>query len=277
MEKILLVINGQNPDTSSMDFACEMAALNQSKLTGIFLENLSFEDPTGVVIDGPFYLETAIESNTATNVATDIDEAVAILKEKCLHKGIAEEVCVYKNQLIKNVVFESRFAEVLIIGPETGMYDRDGKLPSHFVKEILVKAECPVLLAPEKFQDVGEIVFCYNNTASSVFAIKQFTYLFPQYRYKNVTLLEVTDAGFDQLSEDHTRLLKWLRGHYNAVYYYALRGDVEDKLVNYFLMKRRKMIVMGAYGRSMLSSFFKRSSADVLIRMLDMPIFITHH
>jgi nucleotide-binding universal stress UspA family protein len=52
---------------------------------------------------------------------------------------------------------------------------------------------------------------------------------------------------------------------------------VEDELVNYFLMKKNKLIVMGAYGRSMLSSFFKRSSADALIRILDLPIFITHH
>lgn len=277
MEKILLVINDQNPDTSSMDFACEMAALNQSKLTGIFLQNLSFEDPTGVEIDGPFYLQTVTESNTAANVITNIEEAVMIFKEKCLHKGITEEVCVYKNQLVKNVVFESRFADLLIIDPETGLYDTDGKLPSFFVKEILAKAECPVLLAPEKFDILSEIVFCYNNTASSVFAIKQFTYLFPQFRYKNVMLLEVTAEGTNQFNEDHRRLMNWLRAHYNAVYYHDLKGDVEHEMVNYFLLKRKKIIVMGAYGRSMLSSFFKRSSADALIRKLDMPLFIAHH
>lgn len=276
MEKILLVINGQNTGTSSMDFACEMASLNQSKITGVFLKNLVLEDAGGAMIDVPFYLETLTQITPAI-AQTNVDEAVTLFQEKCQHKSIESDVCVYSDQLIKNVVFESRFADLLIIDPSTGVYETDDKLPSHFVKEILVKAECPVLLAPGKFEDIGEIIFCYNNTVSSVFAIKQFTYLFPQFRYKHVKLLEVTDSDSDEFSEDRNRLINWLREYYNGVSYHTLRGYVEDELVNYFLTKRKKFIVMGAYGRSILSSFFKKSSADALIRMLDMPIFITHH
>jgi hypothetical protein len=34
---------------------------------------------------------------------------------------------------------------------------------------------------------------------------------------------------------------------------------------------------MGAYGRSMLSNFFKKSNADVLMRVVDLPLFVTHY
>jgi hypothetical protein len=34
---------------------------------------------------------------------------------------------------------------------------------------------------------------------------------------------------------------------------------------------------MGAYGRSIVSAFFRKSSAEPLFRKIDLPIFITHH
>ncbi len=36
------------------------------------------------------------------------------------------------------------------------------------------------------------------------------------------------------------------------------------------------MVVMGAYGRNMLSRFFRQSHADLLIKTLAYPVFSTH-
>jgi hypothetical protein len=40
MEKILLAIDAMKPDIKSLDFACYIANLTKSKVTGVFLENL---------------------------------------------------------------------------------------------------------------------------------------------------------------------------------------------------------------------------------------------
>ena len=88
---------------------------------------------------------------------------------------------------------------------------------------------------------------------------------------------KVNKSGKDQFDRDHIRMMEWLRKHYQTVYYHALKGDVNDELFSYLFMKRKKMIVMGAYGRPLLSNLFKKSSADKLIHMLDLPLFITHH
>ena len=73
------------------------------------------------------------------------------------------------------------------------------------------------------------------------------------------------------------KTMELLRAHYKASTYHALKGEVNDELFDYFFMHENKMIVMGAYGRNMLSNFFKRSSADLLMRMVDLPLFIAHH
>lgn len=276
MEKILLVINARSPDVFSIDFACRIANLAQTKLTGLFIENLYFEYIPVDVLEGPSYFNT-VSKITNTMVAVDTDQSIRLFKEECLRKGIKPEVYVDKGEPIQEIVFESRFSDLLIIDPELSFYNREEPLPSHFVKEILARAECPVLLAPEKFENIEEIVFCYDGSASAVFAIKQLTYLLPEMQDRKVMLLEVSTKSEQEFTEGHRRMMDWLRSHYHSVYYHSLKGDVKDELFHYFFNREKMLVVIGAYGRSMLSNFFRKSSADVLIRTVDMPIFITHH
>src|SRR6478672_4791061 len=50
MEKIIVVINSHKPNIASIDFACRMAHLTGSRLTGLFVENIYFEyKPAGSI------------------------------------------------------------------------------------------------------------------------------------------------------------------------------------------------------------------------------------
>ena len=151
------------------------------------------------------------------------------------------------------------------------------QLPSHFTKEILANAECPVMLAPEKTGNMETVVFCYDGSSSSVFALKQFTYLMARMKNKKAILLEVNKTGKEEFNEDHRRLMAWLRTHYSFVEYHALKGRAKDELFTYFFMKSGEVVVMGSYGRTALSNFFKHSAAETIIRTIDLPIFITHN
>jgi hypothetical protein len=275
MEKILLVLNARQPDISSIDFACRIANLAGTKLTGLFIEN-PYLELIPADIDGPSYFET-VDKITNIAVTTDTNQSVRLFKEECQRSGINPEIYIDQGEPIQEVMFESRFADLLIIDPTISFYNRDEPLPSHFVKEILTKAECPVLLAPEEFNEFDEIVFCYDGSASSVFAIKQFTYLLPEFGNKKAMLLEVNDTSEDNFDGSHRRMMAWLRAHYHSAYYHGLKGDVKDALFRYFFKREKKWIVLGAYGRSLLSNFFRRSNADILMRIVDLPIFITHH
>ena len=275
MEKILLVINAHHPNMDSVDFACRIASVAQANLTGLFIEDIFFNYAPSQTLDGGSYFDTTSPANKL--IKTDIDQAVYLFKDECLRHGITPEVYINKGQAMHEAIRESRFADLLIVDPAIGFYNRIELMPSQFVKEILAFAECPVLLAPQQFDDLDEIIFCFDNSPSSIFAIKQFTYLLPELRTKKVMLLEVRKSGKDEFDSDHIRMMEWLRKHYQTVYYQALKGDESDELFSYLFMKRKKMIVMGAYGRPLLSNLFKKSSADKLIHMLDLPLFITHH
>ena len=274
MQRILVVINAHNPELESISFACKMAEVTKTKLTGLLVENLYFNYiPTGG-FESPYFETYGTSSNEP--VVADIDQATRIFKEECKIKGITPDIIIDKGDPIQEIVFESRFADLVIIDADLSFYDNEEQLPSHFVKEVLAKAECPVLIAPEKFDRVNEIVFCYDGRLSSIFSVKQFTYVMPEFRGQKVTLLQVNNRSEVEFDESDRRMMEWLRAHYPSICYHALKGDAKDELFNYFFMQQNKLIVMGAYGRSMLSNFFRKSDADLLIRMVDLPLFITH-
>jgi len=276
MQRILLLLDADKPNTNLINFACHMADAARSKLIGLILENSNSGYVPAGFMDIPYASGSSrLKDIPATSVSSE--RAENLIREQCRHKNIGEILFIGNADPLHKVVYETRFADLLIVDPEISLYGFSARLPSHLIREILSKSECPVLLAPEKFDEVEEVVFCYDGTASSIFAIKQFTYLFPEFRNRKVTLLEVNRSGSEEFNGGHRSMMNWLREHYHLVYYYALSGEVKDRLFTYFFLKRKKMIVMGSYGRTVLSNLFKKSSADILIRMVDLPLFIAHH
>jgi nucleotide-binding universal stress UspA family protein len=278
MEKILLVINAHKPDVQVIRFASDIAKDAGSKLTGVFVENVYFEYiPSS---DEPVYEVSASTISESTlikgGIITDIDLCIRIFKEQCEKNGVSYELYQDKGEPIQEIIFESRFSDLLIIDPALSFQNKEEDLPSHFTREVLLHAECPVLLTPGRFEEIKEVVFCYDGSASAVFAIKQFTYLFSFYNNKKVTLLEVDHKKAVEYNDSKKKLIDLLRCHFSSVHSKDLKGNPEEELFKYFFNKTGMMIVMGAYGRSMLSNLFKKSAAELLIRMVDLPLFITH-
>jgi hypothetical protein len=276
MERIVLVINAHKPDLASIEFASRTAAMSHTMLTGLFIENLYSEYTPVDPLNGFVFASYVKKEGEVAIIKADFEQAICLFKTECLLKGVKADIIIERGDPLRQVIEESRFADFIIIDPATSFLEKEEKLPSSFVKEVLAHTECPVLLTPEKFDEVEEIIFCYDGSASSVFAIKQFTYLLPQYKTKNATLLEVNESGRAEFNVQHRKMMEWLKLHYHAAYYQALKGHVRDELFTHLFLKTNKMVVIGAYGRSLLSNFFKRSHAEVLIRMVDLPLFIAH-
>jgi nucleotide-binding universal stress UspA family protein len=276
MEKILLVINAHRPDTGQIDFACSIAKLAGSKLTGVFIENIYWEYQPIPGIDGLSYFNWVIEED-ATSVIMETKQAITVFKDQCELNGVAGEVYIDHGEPVREVLFETRYADLLIVDPRIAFYEMEEDLPTYFAKQVLHKAECPVLIAPERFSVIDEIVFCYDATASSVFAIKQFIYHFPALLKNKIIVLEVSRSGDERFDEHKRRMMDLLSTHFKTISYQTLKGNPRSELFDYFLQKENKMIVMGAYGRSLISRLFKKSKADPVIEMIDLPVFITHH
>lgn len=202
-------------------------------------------------------------------------ENIELFEKECRNKKIACQVYTSKHDPTKILIQESRFADLIIIDPETTFSNAEDSIPSGFIKEILSDAECPILVTPAFFEYPDEIIFCYDGTRASVYAMKHFSYIFPELNDKKITIATVKENEDSELDEKE-KLTGWLDEHYNNYEFNLLHGMPEIELLDHLLHKKNAIIVMGAYGRNTVSQFFKHSHADLIIKTVTQPVFIAH-
>ncbi|HEU4555697.1 MAG TPA: universal stress protein [Chitinophaga sp.] len=276
MQKMLYVTDALQFNRQCFDFACALSNITGAMLTGIFLENPQLEQRAWETIQ-----ETAFSVSVADTVAREIrkgycEENIRYFKETCNLKGITCSVHRHGGAPIQEAIKESRYADVIVVDPAISFSEVRETAPSAFLKELLKQAECPVIIAPEAFDDIQEIIFTCDNTRSAVYAIKQFTYIFPQLHYRKATLLHVAEPG-KTLGESKYRLKEWLKAHYDNVEILVLEdANVKARLLEHLLARRNAFVVMGAYGRSTLSNLLWPSHAAPVVKLVTLPVFIAH-
>lgn len=278
MKKILLAIDAISPDKASIDFACHLASLTQSKIIGVFLENLvADQEPVLRKAFGTTYIDWELNENSPEfkEKREKAELNIAEFGQICERRNV--RFCIHRDKgtPAEEILKESRYADLLIVDADTSFKKRYEGVPSGFVREILQEAECPVIIAPGSFYGIDEIIFTYDNSRSAAFAIKQFSYLFPELADRKVTVLQVNKTGLWQ-DEEKAELREWMQNNYSSIGFEVLKGDEQDKLFEYLFNRPNAFIVMGAYGRTALSRFFRESTADLIIKTVTRPIFIAH-
>jgi hypothetical protein len=278
MEKILLALDPQNLSMNAIDFACYISRLTRSKLTGVFLENLEYEERAAMrnlhgepTIDG----RIGIDSLGKLQKAQQTDLNIPFFKEACCSRGVSPLIHRDRGIPVSETIEESRYADCIIVDPETSFSKTNEGNPGKFVNDLLLDSECPVIISPYSFEEIEEIIFTFNGSKSSLFAIKQFTYLFPELKQKKVIVVSVVKEDQSTI-EDQFKMKEWLNDHYQEVQYVLLNGDPSDQLFGFLIEKKNSIVVMGAFGRGLLSRFIKPSHARLIMKTVNLPIFIAH-
>ncbi|SFM71127.1 hypothetical protein SAMN05428949_0521 [Chitinophaga sp. YR627] len=277
MKKILYVTDVLKLDVATLDFACYLCSLSHSKLIGIFLENLSNEFRPASLLQ-----KTAMESGINVQTSNPVElkerctaENIQIFKDGCERRGVTGIIHRDQGVPVDDVIMESRYADLLLIDAATSFSAQHEAVPTRFVMDVLADAECPVVVLPESFEGLNKVVFTYDGRSSSVFAIKQFTYLFPELKDHPVVVITVME-GKKPLPEERYKLKEWLHDHYTDVDFIVMDGNVKTSLLDSLLLRTKDFIVMGAYGRNAFSNMFTPSHATPVLKLVAQPVFIAH-
>ena len=270
-----MALNATKLNKNTVDFACYIANLSHSKLTAIFIEKT--ESREKLETKKTFAL-TAEESGSLPGIVEwqkNLETNKKLFHDACSNRGTNCSINHQQYLSAEEFILETRFADLVIIDPETS-YEHDNETaPTHFTRSITTNSECPVILVPYSFEAIEEIVFAYDGSKSSVFAIKQFMHILPELNSLPVTVVQVSSKDEDVLNEED-KISGLLQSHFSEIKYENLWGKPADELFGYLLNKVNVFVVMGAYGRGILTSSFKHSTADLILKAINLPIFITH-
>ncbi|MBS1771955.1 MAG: hypothetical protein JST82_03785 [Bacteroidetes bacterium] len=269
MKKVLALFDGFHFSANMLEFANKLNQSGNILLTGLFLPSIDYTDVLllyagGMV--GPLSIPT-VDTDPA-----DIKKNIALFKDYCVRNNIEHRIHdeIYDN--VKKVIEqESLFADLMLLDG-TSFYSTLGSITQNEYQESIARrAGCPVVIASNNFSEPESIVIAYDGTESSVFALKQFTYLLPELcSLPAVVVYATTDeknipdlAGMEELCSRHFKDLT----------FFKLDADPKRYFNTWMMDRGKAMLITGGYGTG---AFMRKHFAEDVIKDHQLPVFIAH-
>jgi hypothetical protein len=272
MKQVLLVGAGREFPRGAMHFLEWMQDQEPVQALGLFFCPMDYEETASACqlpVQGPYdrLVQTEREAVQANKT---------LFAKYCERRYLRYRVHENAGQWDKHLlVKESRFADLILLSGELFYSDIRTKQPNFLLQEALQAAECPVLVIPEDYVQCDHLFFAYDASKESLFAIKQFAYLFPYLSdlpAEMVYIREESATGVPEL--EHLR--QFTKAHFNSISFSKLQFKAAHYFSGWISEKKHVMLVTGSYGRSAFSYLARRSFADPVIAEHKLPLFIAH-
>jgi len=277
MKKIIAAVNALHFTEEELEGFQFIAKELYGQVTVVFLEDVAVQ---GLQLANAYTdMYTMDYTQMAAETRAQADQLRKENLEKfnriCTSNDLDFKLHEAKGTPIEEVIKESRFADLLLINYNTSFSLLKSSNPPAFVKDVLARAQCPVMVLPEKIHPIKELVFSYNGTFSSMYAIRQLTQLFDGFSDILANVVYVAEDG-NKVIPNENLVREYLEQHYEEVRFTVLNGNPAAEFLALLLHRHDCIATYGAYGRSKLSRFFHHSDAESVLRTINIPVFITH-
>ena len=274
MRKLVIAFDGSQYSEGAMAFARQMNYAEKVSLTGLFLPQTIFSNMWSYADSAS---ATAFIPMLESDDAEQINSNIERFERECNKYGIKYTVKKeFFDLAIPELQKETRFADLVIIGAES-FYNRNGNddETNEYLKDTLHSSECPVVVVPESYHYPTSNILAYDGSESSVFAIKQFVYLFPEFADNPTLLVSVREAASKHA--EHTNSIRDLASdHFSSLSYINLDIDPDKYFATWISEKKNSILVCGAFSRSMLSQILRKSFVEEVLKEHRIPVFISH-
>lgn len=274
MKKILLAFDGGHYSVGALEFAKELNNAEPIMLAGAFLPQIDFSSlwsHSGGGKAGNLFIPT-LEDENAEMVKVNMDQFSGYCTEHKIDFRIHKD---FYDFALPELRKETRFADLLIISSETFYGHLAKEPPNDYLKEILHSAECPILVIPENFEFPRKNILAYDGTEASVYAIKQFTYLFPQFA-NNETVLFHLKAHEEEVIPQKENISELASRHFKNLDIVSLKLDYRHEFLDWLSGFVAPILVSGSFSRSAVSGMFKKSFVTGVIGEHKVPVFVAH-
>jgi hypothetical protein len=272
MKKILLLCDNDHFPRGAFRFISQVMDTESIFLKALFFTALNTDNfvPVGFIPVGVPYMKLKEEEK----LSLDVNRKK--FSKECEQHGI--RYMVHSNEDCWDVDLftrESRFADLVVLSEELFYQEVPDIQPNYFIEEALRSSECPVVIVPEKFQSIDRLAFAYDGGRESMFALRQFSSLFPGLTELPAEFVHVKNEESQDIP-DQELLKEYTCAHYDAQFVTKLHFDPKKYFTTWLESKKNVFLVAGAYSRSSLSNLFKQSFADKIIAEHTCPVFISH-
>jgi hypothetical protein len=269
MLKVSIQFDGGHFSEGAFQFAKELSEITSISLTGSFLRQSDFVNhwnpaPLVGIPVLPFGDEQA-----------DGDSVMEMFTTACDNNNISYHIHNYKHTIgYPALQKQTRFSDVFVVGSEVFFKNIGGGVPNEYLKDLLHIAECPVIIVPESFEFPSTIVLAYDGSESSVFAIRQFANLFPEFADKRTILAY---AGQKEEKIPELEYIKEFAGcHFSNFGCVKVNEEGQKGFSDWLCGITAPMVVAGSFGRPELYEAVRKSFLTDVIHAHNAVVFIAH-
>lgn len=275
MKKIIVAFDNTHFSAGAMQFIAGLHQLAPVSLTGIFLPQINYSalwSASPGAMAGALFVPLAEEEEAAEALA-NIKQFETFCREHHIRYSVIKD---FFDFTLNDFKEETKFADLLVIGSEAFYKAMGTDRINDYLQDTLGQASCPVVLVPEQFEFPQTNILTYDGSEASVYAIKQFIYLFPELCDRK-TLVIYVDEDADVTMPAEKKIKDLVCRHIDQCAYLTLHMDARKYLASWISEQKGGILVSGAFGRSPLSRLFKRSFVFEAITDHQLPVFIAHH
>jgi nucleotide-binding universal stress UspA family protein len=120
------------------------------------------------------------------------------------------------------------------------------------------------------------LIVCYDESLSSVNAVKQFSLLFPTWKDLPTSIVSIHPKG-DNGGKIDEHMDEWLKAQFSDIERVQLEGNLQKEMINYIGKESAdSLVIMGNYDGNAMSRIFHRSLANVILQETSANLFLTH-
>lgn len=276
MKKILLVFDGSNFSEGAFEFVRQLNEIQTVLVTGIFVPQTdysslwSYASAVGAGTGTAFV--PFIQEEDTGKVADNISHFEAMCQKNGMQYRVHKD---FYDFVLPELKKETRFADVVVLSGELFYKGVIESNSFEHLSEALHAAECPVLIVPEKYDFPENTILAYDGSEASVYAIKQFSYVFPELA-SNATLLVYADEEKEKNFPSKDYIVELATQHFPDLTFYKLDLNPKKYFNTWISEKKGSILVSGSFSRSTFSQAFKKSFAADIIKEHKLPVFIAH-
>jgi len=275
MKNILLAFDGTNFSEAVFEFVRRLNEASPVLAIGVFLPQVDYANLWSYTAaasagTGVPYIPLIEEEESET-----IQKNIQHFEELCQKNGIAYRI--HKDVFdfaLPELKKESRFADVVILSGELFYKGVAYGNQFDYLRDALQSMESPVLIVPEHYQFPVNNILAYDGSEDSVYAIKQFAYIFPELAL-NPTVLVWAESE-DEEFPSKAQIKELVTKHYKDVTLYRLDFMPKKHFSIWVNSKLGSILISGSFSRSIVSQLFKRSFVKNVIVNHEIPVFIAH-
>lgn len=273
MNKVVIAFDGTQFSNGAFELARKMNELQPILLTAVFVPQVNYANlwSYGTAMAGPGFIPL-VEAEESEAIQKNIQH----FEDLCQHNAIKYTVHKdFYDFALPELKKESRFADLLIISSEKFYENMLTEVNNEYMEDAIHHSECPVIVIPETFEFPKRNILAYDGSPSSVYAIKQFAYLFPDLCH-NETLLVYLRRNEKESLPSEEYIIELVTQHFPNLKIEKLQLNPKKYFTTWLSEEGNVLLVCGAYAKSGFASMFHKSFVSEAIGTHRLPVFIAH-